>query len=71
VAERAGEPALAQARGPGDNEIAALGDPVAGGELEKQRAVEPTRALIIDVLDAGGVPELGDPGPCFKLLLST
>jgi len=54
VAEGAGEPALAQAARPGHQQIAALGDPVAGGELEEERAVEPARALIIDVLDAGG-----------------
>ena len=25
--------------------------------------------LMVDVLDAGGMAQLGDPGPCFKLLL--
>jgi len=70
VAERASQPTLAQAGRPRHEEIAALGDPIAGRELEEQRAVEAARCLIIDVLDAGGVPELGDPGPCFKLLLS-
>ncbi len=43
VAERAGEPTLAETGCPRDDEIAALGDPVAGGELEEQRAVEPAR----------------------------
>ena len=33
----------------------ALGDPVAGGELEEERAVEPAGDLIVDVLDAGRV----------------
>ena len=70
VAERAGEPALAQTAGPGDEQIAALGDPITGREFEEQRAVEPTRRLIVDVLDAGGMTQLGDPRPCFKLLLS-
>ena len=46
VAERAGEPTLAQAARPGQEQIAALGDPVASGELEEERAVEPTRDLI-------------------------
>ena len=69
MAEGAGEPALAQATGPGDQQVAALGDPVAGGELEEQRAVEPARTLIVDVLDAGGMAQPGDPGARFELLL--
>ena len=55
---------------PGYQQIAPLSDPIASRELEEQRAVEAARRLIVDVLDAGGVTELGDPGPCFKLLLS-
>ena len=69
MAERAGEPAFAQAARPGQEQIAALGDPVASGELEEQRAVEPARALIVDVLDAGGMAQLSDPGARFELLL--
>ena len=53
VAESAGEPTFAQAARAGHEQIAAFGDPVASGELEEQRAVEPARALIVDVLDAG------------------
>ena len=37
LAERAGEPRLADAAGPGDEQIAVLGDPLAGGELLEQR----------------------------------
>src|SRR5271163_3525861 len=70
VAERAGEPALAQAACARYEEIAPFGDPIAGREFEEQRAVAAARRLIVDVLDAGGVTQLGDPGPCFKLLLS-
>src|SRR5271170_7899200 len=70
VTERAGQPTLAQAARPRHEEIAALGDPITGRELEEQRAVEAARRRKVDVLDAGGVTELGDPGPCFKLLLS-
>ena len=55
---------------PRHEEIAPLGDPITGRELEEQRAVEAARSLIVDVLDAGRMPELGDPGLCFKLLLS-
>ena len=69
VAERAGEPTFAQAGRPGHEQIAALGDPVAGGELEEQGAVEPARTLIVDVLDAGGMTQAGDPGARFELLL--
>ena len=53
---------LPRATGPGDQQVAALGDPVAGGELEEQRAVEPARTLIVDVLDAGRMTQLSDPG---------
>src|SRR5947209_13628553 len=69
VAEGAGEPTLAQTACPGQEQIAALGDPVAGGELEEQRAVEAARTLIVDVLDAGRVTQPGDPGARFELLL--
>ena len=70
VTERAGEPALAETARAGDDEIAALGDPIAAREFEEQPAVESMRLLIVDVLDAGGVTQFGGPGPCFKLLLS-
>ena len=43
VAERAGEPAFADAAGAGDQQIVPRADPVAGGELEEERAVEPAR----------------------------
>jgi hypothetical protein len=64
-----GEPTLAQAAHPGQEQIAALGDPVASGELEEERAVEPAGTLIVDVLDAGRVTQPGDPGARFELLL--
>ena len=70
VAERASEPTFAQAARPGHEQIAALGDPVAGGELEEEGAVEPARVLIVDVLDAGGMTQARDPGARFELLLS-
>src|SRR5208283_2671628 len=69
VAEGAGEPTLAQTARPGDEQIAALGEPVAGGELEEQCAVEPAGVLIVDVLDTGGMTQTGRPGACFELLL--
>jgi hypothetical protein len=58
VAERAGEPTFAQAARPDYEQIAALGDPIASGELEEERAVEPGRALIVDVLDDGRMTQL-------------
>ena len=45
VAARAGEPALAEAACSGDEQVAAFGDPVAGGQLEEEGAVEPARDL--------------------------
>ena len=69
LAERAGEPAFAQAARPGDEQIAAFGDPVAGGELEEQGAVEPARALIIDILDAGRMTQARGSGARFEPLL--
>ena len=49
--QRAGEPRLADAARPGDEQVAVLGDPAAGSELLKQGLVEPTRGSVIDVLD--------------------
>ncbi len=37
--------------------------------LRNSARVEPARTLVVDVLDAGRMTQLGDPGPCFKLLL--
>ena len=69
VSERAGQPAFAQAAGAGDEQIASLGDPIAGGELEEQRPVEPARDLIIDVLDAGVMAQSRGSGARFELFL--
>jgi len=41
LTERAGEPALSQPARSGDEQVAALIDPLAGGEFEEQGAVEP------------------------------
>jgi hypothetical protein len=69
VPERARQPTFAQAACPGYEQIAALGDPVAGGEFEKQGAIEPARDLIVDVFDAGGMTQASDPGARFELFL--
>ncbi len=55
---------------PGEEQIAALGDPVASDELEEERAIEPARDLIVDVLDAGWMTQLSHPGARFELHLS-
>jgi hypothetical protein len=70
VAERTGDPALADPGGTGDKQIAVLADPVAGREPEKQRPVEPARGVIIDVLDAGGVSQPGIAQPGGKPLVA-
>ena len=51
--KRAGQPRLADAAWAGDEQIAVLGDPAAGGELLEQRLVEPARRAVVDVLDRG------------------
>src|SRR5580658_8998029 len=72
VSERAGEPALAGAGFPSDQEVVSPPDPVAGRELGEQRLVETARRLCVEVLDGGGLPEVGklEPGdetPAFAL----
>ena len=53
VAERAGDPALAEARRAGDQEIFMTVDPFAGSEPGEDGAVEAARRAQVDVLDAG------------------
>src|SRR5579863_306600 len=72
VSERAGDPALARAGFPGDQEVVSPADPVAGRELGEQRLVETARRLRVEILDGGGLPEVGklEPGdepPAFAL----
>ena len=51
LAESRSEPGLADAAGAGDQQIAMLGDPPAGGELLHERLVELARGSIVDVFD--------------------
>ena len=51
--QRTGQPRLAHAARPGDQQAAALGNPAAGRQLLEQRLVEPTRRSEVDVLDGG------------------
>jgi hypothetical protein len=50
-------------------QIAPLADEVAGGELEKQGAIEATGGVIIDVLDTGVVAQPCGPGTRLEALL--
>src|SRR5271169_1946989 len=72
VSERAGEPALARAGFPGDQEVVSPADPVAGRELGEQRLVETARRPRVEILDGGVLPEVGkleprDEPPAFAL----
>jgi hypothetical protein len=63
LAERAAEPALADAARPGDQQIAPLANPVAAGELEEEGSVEPARGSVVDILRA--IEEKWDEDPVF------
>ncbi len=60
VPERAGQPAVADAGRPGDDEIVVRRDPVTRDQLHEQRAVEPTRAAIVNILGCRLVAQFGD-----------
>jgi len=62
----AGEPGLADAARPGDQQVAAVFDPSAGGQLLEQRLVELAGSPKVDVLDGGADMAQGrgpEPGP--------
>src|SRR6266576_2545534 len=72
VAECTGEPTLADASLPDDQQILMALDPVASDELLEQRLVEPARGLEIDGLDDGRLAqsrELEPAGEPFVLAL--
>ena len=52
VADGAGQPALADAGRTDQDQIVVGVDPVALGEPLEQRAIEPSRGAVVDVLDA-------------------
>jgi hypothetical protein len=70
LAESAGKPAFAGATRSCDDEASPLADPVAGGELEEQRAVETARGAIIDVFDAGGLTKARRARPRLEAFFS-
>ncbi len=53
LGQGAGQPGLAQAALPANEQIALLGDPAAGGELLEERFVELALCAVVDVLDRG------------------
>jgi len=67
LAKRAGQPTLADAAWPGDEEIAFV--LVAGAKFEEQRAVEAADRAIIDILNARVLPQPGGAHPHFEALL--
>ena len=52
VAERRGEPALADAGRAADQQVGMVVDPAALDKLGEQRAIEAARGAVVDVLDA-------------------
>ena len=60
VAERAGDPSLADPGRADDQQVMLAVDPVAGGELGEEGAVEASRGPQIDVLDDGRLPQGGE-----------
>ena len=71
LAEGAGEPAFADAAGAGDQQITPRADPVAVGELEEQRAIEPAGSAEVDILDAGLMAQPRRPGASLEALLAS
>src|SRR6478736_4735420 len=67
--QRAAEPRLADTARSGDQQIAMLGNPAAGGQLLEQRLVEPSGGTIVDVLDRRlAVAQLRIAQPAFEPL---
>ena len=60
VAERAGDPALADAGRAGDQQVLLAADPVAVDELGEEGAIEAARRAQIDILDDGGLAQRGE-----------
>jgi len=69
IAKGAGEVTFADACWPGDQQVATLADPFVGGELLQKASIETTGSPIIDILDAGGLPELGSSKASFEAFL--
>src|SRR5689334_2161697 len=61
VAESASQPRLADTSWADDHQMVMLAQPVAGGELLEQGAVETAMRAVVDVLDDGGLAQPGFP----------
>src|SRR5215471_21854153 len=59
VAERAGKPRLARTSRADDRKMVVFAHVFAGGEGLEERAIEPPRSAVVDVLDGGGLTEFG------------
>ena len=59
MTEGTGQPALADAGGPAQDQIVVRVDPLAISEPLKERAVEAAGGSVIDVLDAGRLAQSG------------
>ena len=53
VGQRAGEPGFAYAGWAADDQVQAVAQPLAAAQLQDQRLVQPARAAVIDVFQAG------------------
>ena len=71
VAERAGEPALADAGRPGDHQAVVFGDPVSGDELHEESTVQPPTAAVVDILGRRLVAEFREAKTCRELTVVT
>jgi hypothetical protein len=69
VAERTGQPRLADPGRTGQQTMPPLTDPVAAGQLQEQRAIQAARRAVIDILDRGQVAQPGGLGTTFKAFL--
>jgi hypothetical protein len=70
LAQRARQPALADLGRSGQQEPAALTDPVAAGQLEEEPAIKSSRSPEVDVLDMSIMAQASRPGPALKPLLT-
>jgi len=55
VGERAGDPGLSGAGGPGDDAVIVVAYPVAACQGQHEALVQPARVAVVDVLDGGGL----------------
>jgi hypothetical protein len=60
LAERAGNPALADACRPGNEQVLFAADPIPIDELGKEGAIDAARSAQIDIFDNCGLPQRGE-----------